>query len=64
MSKISANSEELTEIIDQMEKSKRSFEALGCSLEAAMINDELEIYGEAESILAQSISHLRQLAVR
>ena len=62
MKNISVNGKSLSEIIDQLEDAQLSFDGLGCGLECAMIDDDLEMYEKAESLLRNSISMLKELA--
>jgi hypothetical protein len=61
MGKISLNSNEISGIITQLEDSSRSFNGLGDGLEVAMLDDDLEIYERAESLLRDSIGMLKKL---
>lgn len=62
MKNISVNGKSLFGIIDQLEDAQLSFDGLGCGLECAMIDDELEMYEKTECILRDSISMLKELA--
>jgi hypothetical protein len=62
MKNISVNGKSLSGIIDQLEDAQLSFDGLGCGLECAMIDDDLEMYEKAESLLRNSISMLKELA--
>jgi hypothetical protein len=62
MEKISLNSKEIFGIITHLEDAKQSFCGLGDALECAMIDDDIEMYGRAESLLRDSISMLKKLA--
>ena len=61
MEKISLNSNEISGIITQLEDSAQSFNGLGDGLEVAMLDDDLEMYERAESLLRNSISMLKKL---
>jgi hypothetical protein len=61
MGKISLNSNEISGIITQLEDASLSFDGLGCALECAMIDDDLELYERAEWLLRKSIDKLKKL---
>ena len=61
MKNISVNGKSLSGIIDQLEDAKLSFSGLGDGLECAMIDDDLEMYKRAESLLRDSIVMLKKL---
>ena len=52
---------ELFGIITQLEAVMLSFNGFGDGLECTMIDDELEMYERAESLLRDSISMLKKL---
>ncbi len=61
MEKNNLNSSEISGIITQLENVAQSFNGLGDGLECAMIDDDLEIYERAESLLRDSIGMLKKL---
>jgi hypothetical protein len=62
MKNISVNGKNLSGIIDQLEDAQLSFDGLGCGLECAMIDDDLEMYERAECLLRESIRMIKKLA--
>ena len=61
MENISVDGKELSGIITQLEDAKLSINGLGDGLECAMIDDDLEIYERAESLIRDSISMLKKI---
>ena len=61
MENISVDGKELFGIIIQLEDAMQSFTGLGDGLECAMIDDDLEIYQRAESLIRDSISMLKKI---
>ena len=59
---VNVNCKSLSKIITKLEDAKQSFNGLGDGLGCAMIDDELEMYEKAESLLRNSISMLKELA--
>ena len=62
MENISVDGKELFGIITQLEDVKLSINGLGDGLECAMMDDDLEMYERAESLLRGSISMLKKLS--
>jgi len=61
MSKITFNSEDLSEIILQLEKAGETFCGLGDGLDCAMLDEDRDLFGEAEILFNQNIRALKNL---
>ena len=62
MSKITFNSKDLSEVIVQLEKAMRSFDSVGCAIEVAMFDEEVQKYDEAEWLLRNIIRKLKKVS--
>jgi len=61
MSDITISSKDLSEVIANLEKTQTNFYGLYGGLEAAMLDEDEELFGEVEILLDESIRELKKL---